>query len=62
MKILNIIRSVTESYFVVIGLALFIGVVYAESVICLSDYSVFFLATIFFLSALKIDLNKVKSH
>ncbi|MFC1623576.1 bile acid:sodium symporter family protein [Patescibacteria group bacterium] len=62
MKIFNIIRSITESHYLVIGLAFFVGIVYAESVVFLSGYSTLILATIFFLSSLKINLKEVKEY
>lgn len=61
-KIFNAINIITKSHYVVIGLAFLIGIVYSDNIVWLSEYSVFILATIFFLSSLKIDLKEIREH
>lgn len=59
MKIFSFFRGITESHYLIVGLAFFIGLVYPENILWASAYTTFILAMIFFLSALKIDLKKV---
>ncbi|MDD2934884.1 MAG: bile acid:sodium symporter [Candidatus Pacebacteria bacterium] len=59
MKIFNLIKNITESHYIVIGLAFFVGIFYSQNVLWASSYTTSILAGIFFLSALKIDLKKV---
>ncbi len=59
MKVLNLIRNITESHYIIIGLAFFVGLLYPNNILWASPYTTFILAVIFFLSALKIDLKKV---
>jgi len=59
VKILNLIKNITESHYIVIGLAFFVGIFYSQNVLWASSYTTSILAGIFFLSALKIDLKKV---
>lgn len=49
----------TESYLVVVLLALFFGIVFSQNIIFLAQYSTFVLGIIFFLSALKINMREV---
>ena len=59
MKVLNLIRGIIESHYIIIGLAFFVGLLYPDNILWASPYTTFILAVIFFLSALKIDLKKV---
>ncbi|MBU1557449.1 bile acid:sodium symporter [Patescibacteria group bacterium] len=59
MKILNFIQNITESHYLIIAVAFFVGLLHPDSVLWASPYTTFILATVFFLSALKIDLKKV---
>ncbi len=59
-KIFSTIRSITESHYIVIGLAFVVGLFYPKLVLGMVNWSTFFLALIFFLSSLKIDLKEVK--
>ena len=59
MKVLNLIRNIIESHYIIIGLAFFVGLLYPDNILWASSYTTFILAVIFFLSALKIDLKKV---
>lgn len=59
MIFFNFIHRITESHYIIIGLAFIFGLLLPNSIIWASDYTTFILAAIFFLSALKIDLKKV---
>jgi len=49
----------TESYLVVVFLALFLGIVFSKNVIFLAEHSTVVLGVIFFLSALKINMREI---
>lgn len=55
----KIYNYLTESYLVVVLLALFFGVVFSQSILFLEEYSTIVLGAIFFLSALKINMREV---
>ncbi|MCG2695211.1 bile acid:sodium symporter, partial [Candidatus Parcubacteria bacterium] len=59
-KIFSVVRVAVESHYIVIGLAFIVGLFYSEMVLWMANWSTFFLALIFFLSSLKIDLKEVK--
>ncbi len=55
----KIYNYLTESYLVVVLLALFLGVIFSQNIIFLAEYSTVILGAIFFLSALKINMREV---
>jgi len=62
MKSLKTIRYVTESHYLIIGLAFIVGLLFSEGILWASVYTKLILATIFFLSSIKIDLKEVKDY
>ncbi|MFC1775414.1 bile acid:sodium symporter family protein [Patescibacteria group bacterium] len=62
MKILKTIRKFTENHFIIVGLALVLGVLYGNYLAQYAYLSTTLLAAIFFLSSLKIDLKKVRQY
>ncbi len=62
MAILHAIRKFTENHFIIVGLALVLGILYGDYFSQYSYLSTIFLAMIFFLSSLKIDLKIVRKY
>ncbi len=62
MIILHIIRKFTENHFIIVGLALVLGIYFGEYFAQYAYLSTTLLASIFFLSSLKIDLKKVHEY
>ncbi len=62
VKILYILQKITENHLIVISIAFFVGIVYAEQMMSIAHLSTFFLAIIFFLSSLKINFSKIREH
>lgn len=62
MKLIHIIKKFTESHITIVLASLLFGVIFSDFFIDYSKYALLFLAIIFFLSSLKIDLKKVYEH
>ncbi len=57
-----ILDKFIDSYFLIILASLLLGVIFSGQTVFLAQYSTLFLGTIFFLSALKIDLKEVVKY
>jgi len=62
MTISRLVNRFLNSYILVVLAALALGIFFSKSVVFLASLSTIFLAIIFFLSSLKIDLSKIKEE
>ncbi len=62
MSVKHLFYRLIESYLFIVLLALFAGIVFPAYTVKLAPYSTLFLGTIFFFSALKIDLREINKY